>query len=391
MPTATSTRVLPSGARYDGAVIDGMIFQNWPSTAALSPYFEPGWRETVMRPGDLGGPLSLRARWLHQHPFGEFRPDSYPPEGVPGSDLGVIGEQVLDVADTRAAVLGYSDGMLATALNNYWLARETTRAVNRWTLTERLADPRLRGVVLACTAVPETAADDIAEFGRDDRMAAVALGGNCLGRAFGHTVYHPIYQAAAELDLPIIIQAGSDSMSSLDSSPTAGGLVSTYAQYATQSSHTLMAHMASMIMSGVFEKYPNLRVLLVGGGVTWLPAYAWRMDFWFKTTDHETPWVKRLPSEYLADHVRVGTHSLEAPRNPAELQAAFGSWRKFEKLMVYTSGYPRRECELSADVSVRIPTPWHESVFHDNAERFFRLSGPSAAAAATESLQKGRR
>lgn len=369
-----------------GPVIDACAFHEWPSAGALAQYIDPGWRDAIMREGDRGGPLELKASWLYQDPRGDYDPDAYPGNGVPGSDSGMTTRRLLDTGGCDMAILGYREGILATAINNYLLARVVTQAANRWTTNEWLArDERLYGLVLVCNAVPETAAADIREFGAHERMVGVALGANCLGRGYGHAVYHPIYEAAAELNLPVVIQAGSDAMSSLDGTPTAGGLPATYAQYATHGSHTIMGHVASMIMQGVFEKYPTLRVLCVGGGVTWLAPYAWRMDYWFKTTAQEAHWLKRLPSEYLQEHVRLGTHSLEEPRQFERFATALQVWPEMDQLIIYTSGYPARDWETPSSIGRRLPTDWHSAVFCDNALRLFQLERPPANAETTVS------
>lgn len=379
-----------TGSVRRGAAVDGCAFHEWQSPATLAPYFDPGWRQAIMREGDRGGPLTLKANWLYVDPRGDYAPTAYPPDGLPGSDRATTADQLLDAGGLDCAVLGYREGILATAVNNYLLARVVTRAANQWTIDEWLErDERLYGLVLVSNALPAEAAADVREFGAHRRMVGVALGANGLGRGYGHAVYHPIYEAAAELDLPLVIQSGSDAISSLDGTPTAGGLPATYAEYATHAAHTIMGHVASMIMEGVFEKFPTLRVLCVGGGVTWLPPYAWRLDYWYKTNAQETPWLNRLPSDYLRDHVRMGTHSLEFPRDPEKLMTALKTWPGLEDMLVYTSGYPTREAELPDAVSARLPAEWHDAVFRGNATQLFQLLLPASDAHRGEEFTSG--
>lgn len=385
--TTTETAPTAVASGYRGPVTDACAFHEWSTPEDLADYFDLGWRQAIMRPGDRGGPIGVKAKWLYVDPQGEHRLDAYPATGVPGSDPALTVRQLVEENDCGRVVLGYKEGILATGINNYLLARVVTRAANRWTIERWFdRDPRFHGMVLVTSAVPETAAADIREFGAHPRMVGVALGANGLGRGFGHAVHHPIHEAAAELGLPLVLQAGSDAVSSLDATPTAGGLPATYAQYATHAPHAMMGHVASLIMQGVFERFPSLRVLCVGGGAMWLPAYAWRLDYWFKTNFREAPWLTRLPSEYLADHLRLATHSLEAPADTARLAAALRTWPGIERQLVYASAYPERTSESPTSISRRLPSEWHAAVFHDNASELFRFPDDTASGGATGEL-----
>jgi predicted TIM-barrel fold metal-dependent hydrolase len=343
---------------------------------------EPGWRLLNPRPGDRGGVLNVRSQWLYRHPAGGKLASALPEAGPAGSDLALLRRQLLDGGSRSRVVLGYEDALLTTGVGHYHLARAVVQAANRWTRAEWLdADERLYGLLLVCTAVPADAAEDIRRLGADDRFVGVALGANALGRAFGHGAYLPIYEAAAELDLPIVIQAGADGVAAVGGMPTAGGLPATYGEYAALGQQTMMGHVGSMITQGLFDRFPNLRVLLVGGGASWVAAYLWRLDYWFKTNANEVPWLDRLPSEYFVEHVRLGTHALERPADAAALHTALGAVDGIERLLLYTSGYPAWDSEEPEEIAGRLPESWHERVFAGNALDFFRW--PDVARART--------
>lgn len=318
----------------------------------------------------------MRSQWLYRHPAGGKLPSSYPAEGPPGSDLGLLRANLLAGGGRDRVVLGYQEGLLTTGVGHYHLARAVTRAANRWTIEEWLEeDERLFGLLLVCTAVPADAAADIRELATHGRIVGVALGANALGRAFGHGAYEPIYEAAAELDLPIVVQAGADGVAAVGGMPTAGGLPATYGEYAALGQQTMMGHVGSMIMQGIFDRFPNLRVLLVGGGASWVAAYLWRLDYWFKTNSNEVPWLDRLPSEVFVEHVRLGTHALERPADSDALRTALAAVGGIERLMLYTSCYPEFDSEEPDGVGARLPSEWHSQIFQQNALEFFRWPG----------------
>ena len=48
-----------------------------------------------------------------------------------------------------------------------------------------------------------------------------------------------------------------------------------------------------MVLEGVFEEFPKLRVLLVETGFAWAPALCWRLDQHWERMRDEVPHVKR--------------------------------------------------------------------------------------------------
>ena len=40
----------------------------------------------------------------------------------------------------------------------------------------------------------------------------------------------------------------------------------------------MAAALNSLLVEGVFQKFPDLRVVLIESGVTWLPASIWRVN-----------------------------------------------------------------------------------------------------------------
>jgi predicted TIM-barrel fold metal-dependent hydrolase len=203
-------------------------------------------------------------------------------------------------------------------------------------------------------------------------MVAVALGCNGLSRSFGEPAYHAIYEAADELGLPIVIQVGSDIAADQATPPVANGVPSTYGEFRAHGPQSHWSHACSLITEGVFTRFPKLKVLLVGGGATWVVPWAWRMDYCYKTVAAAYPWIERLPSEYVVDNIRVSTLSLEKPAQPERLAEALGAMDGIERTLVYTGGYPSEDWETPEQVAGRLPPEWHDRVFRANAEELFR-------------------
>jgi hypothetical protein len=215
-------------------------------------------------------------------------------------------------------------------------------------------------------------------------MVAVLMGANGLGKPFGHPAYHPIYEAAAELGLRVIISAGGDELRESATYPAAGGTIATYAEFRTLAPQALMTHSASIIGQGVMDHYQDLRFLLLGGSAAWITPFLWRLDTEFKAFRHDMLWLKELPSELFKRSFMVGTHPFMFAGEKAQLERYWGVDEELRDVICYASGYPDSECTIPADVSSMFPPGWMSSVLGQNALSFFGWSNESPRVPATE-------
>jgi predicted TIM-barrel fold metal-dependent hydrolase len=362
------------------AAIDTCVAHDWGRIEDLAPYMSAGWQAAFLRPGNPDGPIQARGMPLYRHPFGPREDSAYPEQGPAGSDRELLTRQLLDGTERERIVLGHGEaGILTTAYTNSAAAQVLTRALNDWTLEHWLeADPRFFGLLLVSTAIPLEAAAEIRRHGDNERFVGIALGTNGLDRPFGQAAYHPVYEAAAEVGLPIVIRAGSDTGTSLSTLPVGGGVASTYAETEIWGAHPLMAHLTSLVMDGVFELFPGLELLLVGGGVTWYPPFTWRLDAAWSHTRSEAPLLSEPPSEYLRRSVRLSTAGMEHPADPTKLATVLGTLPSMRETLIYGSGYPNRGWEQPDAVVERLPEEWASAILRDNAAAFFRFPDDDA-------------
>jgi predicted TIM-barrel fold metal-dependent hydrolase len=96
----------------------------------------------------------------------------------------------------------------------------------------------------------------------------------------------------------------------------------------------------------------------------------WRFDMDYRGLRREAPWLRRAPSEYFYEHVRVTTQPLEvAPshRHMLELLELIGA----EDVLCFSSDYPHWDADEIRNISRSIPEAWHSKVFRDNAMELF--------------------
>ena len=139
------------------------------------------------------------------------------------------------------------------------------------------------------------------------------------------------------------------------------------------------AHVISLIAQGTFELYSDLKVLVLGAGITWIPPVLWRFDTDAKALRGDAPWLNELPSEYFRRFFRVGTYPLERAATAAQLAKYLGSFRQIEDIVCFSSGYPDSDANSPAEVRSKLPIEWHEKVMATNAESLFALRTPPIA------------
>jgi predicted TIM-barrel fold metal-dependent hydrolase len=149
--------------------------------------------------------------------------------------------------------------------------------------------------------------------GRQTGVAAVWI--PLVDRLLGAPHYEPILEAAAELELPIVIHPTVNYGFSQGSPHYAAGHPSSDGERFANLPAIAAANIVDMIWEGTFEKWRRLKVVFLEFGWQWLASLCWKMDASWKAGRRNAPWLRRAPSEYVLEHIRVtwdpvGTPSL---------------------------------------------------------------------------------
>lgn len=266
---------------------------------ALFPYLSDYWRQYI---GEAGIRLNGLA---HAYPRGLALPA---PEGY-----GELCERVLDEAESRFVVLNCLTGF-ETHRNPYFSAAVAS-AINDWMRDEFLGrDARLRGSLVLSTVSTEDAVAEIERVGDDPRFVQVLLPVRS-DLPWGHKTNHPIFAAALERGL----QVGLHAWGRAGKAPTPSGFTTTYLEDYVGNQAIVQAQVLSFVSEGVFERFPDLRVVVTECGFAWLAPLLWRFDKDWKGVWREVPWVKRRPSEYVREHFRFTTAPAHLPSDPVAL------------------------------------------------------------------------
>ncbi len=346
-------------------LIDVDCHNYWSTADVLIPYLDKHHRDYFTR-GELPGPRGAfphgHRAWLH--PEGFKRADINPISEE--DNYTIMKEKHLDKYKIDYAVLTGDEAIEASTLANPHYASALVRAYNDYQIEEWLPrDERFVGSICIAPQDPHLAAAEIRRLGHHPRMVQV-LASHGSTRPYGDPFYHPIFEACAEVGLPFAIHLGGQG--GINSNPIAAGPTTYFWETHAILPQAAMTHMASMIAQGVFEKFPSLYFVIIECGVAWVPSVLWRLDANYKALRKETPWLKRLPSEYFRDHIRFTTQPLERPDNLQHL------WSVLEAMdgkntLLFASDYPHWDYD---DVNnLHIPPEWRENIMGGNAMQVY--------------------
>lgn len=362
---------------YEGPIIDVDLHHRWRTEDDLLAWLDPELRDLFDRRRSRMHVEAPVVRYHHISGVNK-RTDAFPERGGPaGSDYDTTREQWLDRYPVRRAVLTFDIGDVGGIPNPY-LASAMCRAANDWSLARWIDEPqdsRLYTSGLVPTQIVHDGVREIQRLAEHPRVVEALLISNGLGLPFGHPAYHDLYAAAQDCGLPIAMHNGGDLWHGATQA-IAGGIPHTRFELHTLSPQHSMTHLASFVAHGVFEKFPRLKVMVVEAGVAWLPWMMWGLDRHYASLRRESPLVKRLPSEYLREHVRLSTQPLEVSDSRSELLDVLEAAGGIDDMLVFASDYPHWDSDDPAYIQRRIPESWWPKVFHDNALDFLRWPDP---------------
>lgn len=364
-PTANGSGGDCSGPRF----IDTDVHER-AQLDALLPYLEPMWRKYIT---DYGWVPDRFLPYGQPTAGGLDRADARLPDGRPGgSDLGMLQQQVLDEYNVEHAVL--TGWLNASALQEGWTEFKTAlmSAYNDWEIENWVdRDDRLYGSVHVNAWDPEGAVREIDRMAAHPRMVQVML--YVCDQAFGEPKYHPIFEAAERHGLVVGIHHS-------ENSPTALGFHRYFAEWHTLVPQVFMSEAVSLIFNGVFDKYRELKVILIEGGVSYVPHLMWHADQQYKELRHEVPWVKRLPSDIIREQMRFATQPIEefTGTQLTTLIEQMGS----DELLCFSTDYPHWDFDSPLEaLPADLPEDLARKIFFENARALYqRLPAPTAAA-----------
>jgi uncharacterized protein len=335
---------------------------------ALLPYLDEQWRDSVLDRGlnslesisyPPNAPLTARADWRGK-------------AGEPPNTLDKLRTHALDRWNIDIAICNCLYGV--QLLFSEDMAAAFAKAMNDWVAREWLdKDKRLRASIVVPMQNTDYAVAEIERCAPDKRFVQVLV--LAMGEApLGRREYWPVYEAAERHGLPIGIHAGS----SYRHAVTSLGWPSWYVEDYCANAQGFQAQVASLVCEGVFVKYPKLKVVLIESGVTWLPAFLWRLSKFWRGVRAEVPWVDRSPSQIVRDHVRLTIQPFDGPDDPRAVAQLIDHLQS-DDMLLFSSDFPHWQFDGDHIMPAGIPEKLHGKILRDNALATYERLNATAA------------
>jgi predicted TIM-barrel fold metal-dependent hydrolase len=348
------------------------------SEQALHAYLPAAWRERRARGGRLAPAFERQRETLGDRSYlgSEYpratpraaRTDAWPPNGAPpAADLPFLREQLLDRYDIEYGVLTPMLG--AGEQLDVESGAALASAINDWQIAEWLEpEPRLRASINVAYEDGALAAQEIHRLGDDPRFVQILM----LIRTaepMGRRRYWPMYEAAAEHGLPVGVHYGGWGRGPI----TGTGFGSYYIEDQVGMATAFQDQLTSLVVEGVFARFPTLKVVLIEGGVAWLAALMWRLDRAWKLLRAEAPHLDRLPSELIREHVWLTTQPMDEPARASDLPVLFDHMDMDDRIM-FATDYPHWDFDSpERAIPSTLGDDRRRRILRDNAEALYRL------------------
>lgn len=102
-------------------------------------------------------------------------------------------------------------------------------------------------------------------------------------------------------------------------------------------------HCTNWVINGMGERFPNLPVIWIESGLSWIPFLMQKLDHEYMLRPSEAPLLKKRPSDYMRD-----MYYSAQPMEVQDMQALENTFRMMhaETQLMYSSDYPHWDFDL---------------------------------------------
>lgn len=275
----------------------------------------------------------------------------------------------LEGIDT-AVLFGTSPFLSLPFVEDKDLASAIARVYNDWLAGYCKADPRrLKAVALAPIQDPGAAVEELRRAVKTLGFVAVATPPNSSsGKNLDHPDLEPFFAEAERLQVPVCVHVGAG-----DGAP-AGTERFDHPFYTHAMAHPFeqMIAVLCIVVGGILEKFPRLKVAFMEAGAGWVPYWMERLDEHYEYLQPTVPWLKKPPSEYMRGE------QLYYAFEPDESTVGFVAGFVGDDRLIFASDYNHSDSKFPHTVSgitrrEDIPPALMAKIMGENAARLYGL------------------
>jgi predicted TIM-barrel fold metal-dependent hydrolase len=157
-------------------------------------------------------------------------------------------------------------------------------------------------------------------------------------------VYMPIYRALEERNVPLGFHAGLG----MGMERAWEGMNRFISVHALGFTWYNIVHMTNMVINGIPERFPKLKIIWIESGLAWIPFLMQRLDNEYMMRTSEAPLLKMKPSEYMSGRFYYTSQPIEN----INLEALQFNLKMInaEKTLLFASDYPHWDFNLPSTI-----------------------------------------
>jgi uncharacterized protein len=360
--------IMPKGDVERIVDADGHILED---KEAIKRYLPPEWQgNTTTRTLGVFPHLDHMHHVLARNPPGAFE-DPSPTGWV----------RFLDELGLAAAVLYPTDALAFGKMIDVDLAIGTARAYNDWLHAAYLQrDARLKGIALIPLQDPAAAVDELRRAVTELGMVGALLPSTGLQSHLGDKRYWPVYAEADRLGCCLSVHGGAHSGLGFDHLNVFAAI------HALGHPFGITIAFASLVINGVFEKFPSARFGFLEGGVGWFLMALERLEGSYKAFtpyDPRAEYLHLAPGETVADYIlrQVKAGRIFVGVEGGEPTLAYAVQTLGPEAFVFSSDFPHEvniaTCRHEIDEvleNAALSADDKRAIFYRNAERLYGLA-----------------
>jgi uncharacterized protein len=340
-----------------------------PRRGELEPFIPTPFRDLFIQRGTGAGGQNYYDAPDYANAYA-MRTDTFPADGnFAGSDPALTFRQLIMDAGSDIAILGPLNGGAQTDEESHAMAVATNLWQDScWLDRENNWHQRYYGSICVAIEEPQAGAREIEHWAGHPYMSQVLIRSEPRP-AWGHPRYDPIWAAATRHNIPVACHLGRGQHNELPMSPV--GFMTYNHDLMVSYSMLAVNQVMSLIFDGVFDRFPELQIVLIEHAFNWILPLMWRMDSIYAARGPENG-LRRKPSDYVKDHIWFTTQPLDYPENKLELANAL-EWMEADKILLFSSDYPHWTYDDPQWVAKHLPEQMREKIMFRNALDLFHL------------------